>query len=219
MKIGFPKTLTFLGIILMQIVTKIIINKMKRVYFILTILSISIHLYAQDDYELMNNGNFDAYEGTWAYQSNDTVFKIFLQTEQTYYVPLHKKSKGIFGSYYLSVGNKVLDDYRGDLPSKMVLDRGKIKWPDNLCIKGTNMTHHDSLIPPPYIGIVFFDKRKRHFNGKGISGGYIELLSPDTIRLHFDEKFGIWMETEGTDLIVEPIGFSVPNNVILVKEK
>lgn len=204
----------------MKIVNKKLLSKkMKKIYSILIILSISIQLHAQDDYKLMNDGNLNAYAGTWVYQSNDTIFKIFLKEGQTYYVPLHKKSKGIFGNYYLSVGNRVLDDYRGNLPKKIVLNRGRIKWPDKLCIKGSNPSNYDNLTPPPYINITFFDKRKRHFNGEGIGGGYIELLSPDTIRLHLNEKLGIWMETEGIDQTIEPIGFSVPNNVILVKEK
>ena len=62
---------------------------------------------------------------------------------------------------------------------------------------------------------------KKHFNGRGISGGYIKLLSPEKLLWHLDEKEGIWWEVEGRDDIEEvlPIGFSVPEHAILTKEK
>ena len=73
----------------------------------------------------------------------------------------------------------------------------------------------------PTMGISFYDKRKKHFNGRGISGGYIKLLSPEKLLWHLDEKEGIWWEVEGRDDIEEvlPIGFSVPEHAILTKEK
>ena len=72
------------------------------------------------------------------------------------------------------------------------------------------------------LGIIFYDQRKRHFGGKGITGGYIQLLSPTKIRWKLDEEKGIWNETEGDDSISDaerrPIGFSVPDDVIMTKE-
>ena len=72
------------------------------------------------------------------------------------------------------------------------------------------------------LGIIFYDQRKRHFGGKGITGGYIQLLSPTKIRWKLDELTGIWNETEGDESISDaerrPIGFSVPDDVIMTKE-
>ena len=72
------------------------------------------------------------------------------------------------------------------------------------------------------LGIIFYDQRKRHFGGKGITGGYIQLLSPTKIRWKLDEEKGIWNETEGDESISDaerrPIGFSVPDDVIMTKE-
>ena len=73
----------------------------------------------------------------------------------------------------------------------------------------------------PTLGVYFYDKRKKHFNGEGIAGGYIKLLSPKKLLWHLDEKEGIWWEVEGRDDIEEvlPIGFSVPDHAILTKEE
>jgi hypothetical protein len=47
-------------------------------------------------------------------------------------------------------------------------------------------------------------------------------LSPTKIRWKLDEEKGIWNETEGDESISDagrrPIGFSVPDDVIMTKE-
>ena len=63
----------------------------------------------------------------------------------------------------------------------------------------------------------FYDQRKKHFGGKGILGGKILLLSSDKIRWHLDEKLGLALEEP--DEYTELIGFSVPSDVIMTKEK
>ena len=49
-----------------------------------------------------------------------------------------------------------------------------------------------------------------------------QLLSPTKIRWKLDEEKGIWNETEGDESISDagrrPIGFSVPDDVIMTKE-
>ena len=52
---------------------------------------------------------------------------------------------------------------------------------------------------------------------KGILGGKILLLSSDKIRWHLDEKLGLALEEP--DEYTELIGFSVPSDVIMTKEK
>ena len=68
-------------------------------------------------------------------------------------------------------------------------------------------------------GFTFYDQRKRHFDGKGISGGNLTLLAPNKLKWEIDEEAGIWFEIEGCEDCpeVSPIGFSVPNNVVLTK--
>ena len=190
---------------------------MKKIYLFISILISCIYLYAQDSYKLNGNGKLDAYIGTWVYQSKDTVFKVYLSECMYYYDRI--KTKHILGSHFLSVNGKTIDDYRAKLPDKIYVDTTKKGWSDNICIDGSNVAHRDSLTPPPYIGFIFYDKRKRHFNGKGISGGHMKLLSPDSLYFSLDEKTGIWNDTEGTDIEAKPIGFSVPYNIIMSKEK
>ena len=91
------------------------------------------------------------------------------------------------------------------------------------CIFGFLITHFRlDDINPNYVSVWFYDQRKRHFGGKGITGGYIQLLSPTKIRWKLDELTGIWNETEGDESISDaerrPIGFSVPDDVIMTKE-
>ena len=68
-------------------------------------------------------------------------------------------------------------------------------------------------------GFKFYDQRKRHFDGKGISGGNLTLLTPNKLKWEINEELGIWRATEGCEDCpeVSPIGFSVPNNVVLTK--
>ena len=72
-------------------------------------------------------------------------------------------------------------------------------------------------IDPNRVGVLFYDQRKKHFGGKGILGGKILLLSSDKIRWHLDEKLGLALKEP--DEYTELIGFSVPSDVIMTKEK
>ena len=56
------------------------------------------------------------------------------------------------------------------------------------------------------LGIIFYDQRKRHFGGKGITGGYIQLLSPTKIRWKLDEEKGIGMRQKVMNLLVTQEG-------------
>lgn len=162
--------------------------------------------------------NLDAYVGTWVYQNNDTIFKIRLQKGQK--VGRFDIYNGLYGGYYLSVKGKIIENYWGDLPEYW--DSSKEPRPDNLYIWASNHSHRLDIIDPNYVSVWFYDQRKKHFGGKGISGGYIHLLSPTKIYWKLNEALGIWYETEGdesiTDAERQPIGFSVPDNVIMMKE-
>ena len=140
--------------------------------------------------EIAPTKNLDAYIGTWMYQSNDTIFKIVLK--KGYAEDQHMIINGIWH----------LDKKKGTQDFSI--------WASN------NATSLD-YIDPNRVGVLFYDQRKKHFGGKGILGGKILLLSSDKIRWHLDEKLGLALEEP--DEYTELIGFSVPSDVIMTKEK
>lgn len=193
------------------------IDKMKTIIFILLLSLMSTALVAQK--KIYYTKNLDAYVGTWVYESNDTIFKIKFKKGSE--EGLDAIFNGLYGGYLLSVKGSVIEDYMSRLP---------VSWnyrtepkPRNLYIWATNSSYHIEDVTPNFLGVMFYDQRKKHFGGKGLGGGLIQLLSPDKIHWKLDEKRGIWNETEGDDSIDEamlkPIGFSVPSDVIMVKEK
>ena len=172
---------------------------MKRIEFILCLLFISTVIFAQK--EIAPTKNLDAYTGTWVYQSNDTIFKIVLKkghVESEYMI-----TNGLVGGYFLSVKGKVVENYLNITSSSRHL-------------ASNNATSLD-YIDPNRVGVLFYDQRKKHFGGEGIAGGEILLLSPDKIRWHLDEKLGLALKEP--DEYTELIGFSVPSDVIMTKEK
>ena len=185
---------------------------MKTFKFILLALVVSNTITAQKN--VRPTKNLDSYVGTWIYQKNDIIFKIKLQKGQEAW--RNDLINGLYGGYYLSVNGRVLEDYMGELPT--CWDVLKECQPNNLFIWAYS-PYTDEL---GSLGIIFYDQRKRHFGGKGITGGYIQLLSPTKIRWKLDEEKGIWNETEGDESISDaerrPIGFSVPDDVIMTKE-
>ena len=158
----------------------------------------------------------DDFVGTWRYENNDTVFTIVLKEGKyinDYYNNITSKSTYIFGGYSLSVNGKMIDDYtsvndtfNGALEYNLPLQHIYIR-----AIKMYGCTNK--------FGFKFYDQRKRHFDGKGISGGNLTLLTPNKLKWEINEELGIWRATEGCEDCpeVSPIGFSVPNNVVLTK--
>lgn len=167
---------------------------------------------------VLSTKNLDAYVGTWVYQNSDTIFKIKLQKGQE--VGRAEIYNGLYGGYYLSVKGKIIENYWGELP--VYWDSSKEPRPNNLYMWVSNHSQSLGYIKPNYVSVWFYDQRKKHFGGKGISGGYIQLISPTKIHWKLNESLGIWYETEGdesiTDAECQPIGFSVPDDVIMTKE-
>ena len=93
----------------------------------------------------------------------------------------------------------------------------KKKGTQDFSIWASNNATSLDYIDPNRVGVLFYDQRKKHFGGKGILGGKILLLSSDKIRWHLDEKLGLALEEP--DEYTELIGFSVPSDVIMTKEK
>ena len=193
---------------------------MHKINLTLCLILISVGIFAQKPKKKRGTGNMDAYIGTWVYQSNDTIFKIVFQKGQI--ISPSTVFNVLYGGYYLSVKGKVIEDYMKPLPTCWNQETSPMH-PNNIYIWASNTDYHESNTVPPYMSIRFYDQRKKHFNGKGLAGGYIKFLSPQKLLWHLDEKEGIWWEVEGredTDITkVLPIGFSVPEHAILTKEE
>ena len=159
--------------------------------------------------------NYDSFVGTWIYQKNDTVFKIKLQKGKV----SQDDDVTLFGGYCLSVRGVVTDNYLGGtIPSVWnVYNPAPSK---NIYIVASGNTLNR-------VGTTFYDQRKKHLNGKGIGGGVIRLITPNKIHWTLNEREGLWPylegeQVEGYDLptIEEAIqGFSVPTDVIMIKEE
>ena len=193
---------------------------MHKINLILCFILMSTNILAQNSKKINGAGNnINAYIGTWVYQSNDTIFKIVFQKGKQ--ISPYGETHGLYGGYYLSVKGEVFENYMEPLPTCWNLEISTIR-PDNMYIWAPNSDSYDKSTVPT-LGFHFYDQRKKHFNGEGISGGYIKLLSPKKLLWHLDEKEGIWWEVEGredTDITkVLPIGFSVPEHAILTKEE
>ena len=160
--------------------------------------------------------NYDDFVGTWVYQKNDIIFKIKLQKGRVSY----DNAIVLFGGYSLSVRGVMTDNYiGGTIPSVWnVYDPAPSK---NIYIA---VYYNDEL--PSLQGFKLYDQRKKHLNGEGIGGGRIELIAPNKIHWTLNEREGLWPWLEGERIegedfptIEEAIqGFSVPTDVILIKE-
>ena len=197
----------------MELINKYRLQLYMRTIFLIFILqSIGNNITAQEIYPTKN---LDTYVGTWKYQSNDTIFKIVLQKGQS--KSHYAVYDCLFGGYSLSVNNNIIEYYWKPLPISRDYSQPR---PNNLYIWASNNSISAKDIDPNYIGVIFYDQKKKHFGGKGITGGYIRLLAPNRIQWKLDEKTGInnEMDMEERDEMIKPIGFSVPSDVIMIKE-
>ena len=182
---------------------------MKRFLLLNLVLLSVIVTNAQTQEEVYDVEDF---VGTWQYVNNDTVFTVkFIKGTMINGFGQNKYRKDLNGGYALQVKGVVIDDY---LDVNAVLDADinpplqKIYIEAALYRKPTN-----------YFVFIFYDQRKKHFNGKGIWGGIITLLSKNKLKWTLNEARGIYVYTEGCEDCpeIKPIGFSVPTNVILTK--
>ncbi len=190
-------------------VNKLNIDVMKKLIVLIVFISACMSVYSQV--------NYNSFVGTWIYQKNDTVFKIRLQKGSE--VIASRSYESLFGGYYLSVDGIVTDNYIGGIiPS--VWDVHSPAPSKNIYIVASGNTLNR-------VGTTFYDQRKKHLNGKGIGGGRIELIAPNKIHWTLNEREGLWPWLEGEQVegherptIEEAIqGFSVPTDVIMIKEE
>ena len=182
---------------------------MKTIKMIFLLLLISSSLSAQKT--VFYTKNLEAYESTWVYQSNDTIFKIILQKGQKIYTD-NNAINGLFGGYFLSVKGVTVENYLSPLPTHW---KPATKT-SNLYIWATNYSYNEQRVDPNSLTFTFWDQKKKHFDGNGIMAGTIKLLSSNKIQWILDEKAGI---RATIDIIADPIGFSVPTDAIMIKEK
>ncbi|MDR0962957.1 MAG: hypothetical protein LBM62_10475 [Mediterranea sp.] len=188
--------------------------KTKMIYLIIVFANLCLCANAQN-YEATL---WDEYEGLWEYAHNDTVFRIKLKRGVTEYSD-NETSKAIYGNYSLKVNGIMKEDYMGVLPSTVRFSdlysypRAKVYIYDDF------LDSYAYITPKTGIGFRFFDQRKKHAEGKGLVGGQIKLLSPNTLHWTLNEEVGLWEEYEGdADRVMpDPIGFSVPTDVIMTR--
>ncbi len=182
---------------------------MKNVVLISLLLFIGTFTFAQK--KITPTKNLDAYVGTWVYASNDSIFKITLKRGLMGGKDVIINS--IMGGYFLSVKGVPVEDYMEvDTTTPWNFHNETRKFHIIASNAATNLDYVD----PNVLGMRFFDQRKKHINGKGIQGGLILLLAPDTIRWILNEKRGLGIDDTGEFM---PIGFSVPEDVLMIKEK
>lgn len=186
---------------------------MKSILFIFLLLSLGSDMMAQKVYPTKN---LDAYVGIWKYQKNDTIFRIILQKGQNN--GRNSIYNGLYGGYMLKIKGNMVENFWTPLPTAWNSSQPK---PNNLYLWASNSSYSTNLIDPNYIGVIFYDQKKKHFGGKGITGGYIRLLAPNKIQWKLNEKTGIQneMDMEEREEMIKPIGFSVPSDVIMIKEE
>ena len=75
------------------------------------------------------------------------------------------------------------------------------------------------FLPTSYFSMLFYDQRKKHLDGNGISGCFITMVAKNKLKWELNEEIGIrdWVEGCEDCPEIKPIGFSVPTNVILTK--
>lgn len=188
---------------------------MRTILFIFALLVTSNSTFAQ---KIHPTKNLDAYVGIWTYQKSDTIFRIILQKGQ--YVSDTSISNGLFGGYWLTVKGKTVEKYWTPLPESCSYSL-RLR-PENLYIWTSNSTTAGAeYIDPNYLYVYFYDQQKKHFGGCGIMGGYIHLLSPTKIHWKLDEEKGLLLKRDVDEAFenAKPIGFSVPTDVIMIKEE
>ena len=155
---------------------------------------------------------FEDYIGTWQYVSNDTVFTVkFVEGRKVNSLYRNSRQRYLFGGYALEVGGVLVEDY---LNVNDVMD---IRI--NLSEQHIYIDASVSFLPTSYFSMLFYDQRKKHLDGNGISGCFITMVAKNKLKWELNEERGIsdWVEGCEDCPEIKPIGFSVPTNVILTK--
>lgn len=161
------------------------------------------------DLTLIKKYEIDEFVGTWQYVGHDTVFTIKLVKGNSVGLNL-KLGRPLFGGYSLSVGGVMVDNYIENI--------GTIwhQLENEAPVENIYIIALTSEYPTAGLGTKFYDQQKKHLNGKGIMGGYIELIESGKLHWFLDEYAGLY-EGDADNPFPELIGFSVPTDVIMTK--
>ena len=155
---------------------------------------------------------FEDYIGTWQYVSNDTVFTVkFVEGRKVNSLYRNSRQRYLFGGYALEVGGVLVEDY---LNVNSVMDMSINHSEQYIYIVASI-----SRFPTSFLVMRFYDQRKKHLEGNGISGCFITMVAKNKLKWELNEERGIsdWVEGCEDCPEIKPIGFSVPTNVILTK--
>ena len=155
---------------------------------------------------------FEDYIGTWQYVSNDTIFTVkFVEGREINSYIKNDTRRYLYGGYALEVGGVLVEDY---LNVNSVMDMSINRSERHIYIVASMY-----FLPTSYFSMLFYDQRKKHLDGNGISGCYITMVAKNKLKWELNEERGISAHIEGCEDCPEirPIGFSVPTNVILTK--
>ena len=145
---------------------------MKKLFLFLVVLCACVSINAQV--------SVDDYIGTWRGEKKDTTFTIKLVKGETVYKGGTVK---ILGGYSVSVKEQYSDDFLKINTHRV----DGIKCPEqNIYITASYFSYSTESI-----GLIFYDQRKKHFDGNGIPGDRIEYISKGKIRWILNENFGI----------------------------
>jgi hypothetical protein len=114
----------------------------------------------------------------------------------------------------LSVNGTIRENYLfNDLPTVWDPDTQKPPY-YHIYIRAMGTPNYNEL------RVEFFDQRKKQNDGNGLFAGKIKLLTSNTLQWTLDEKEGLWWAYEGDDTrdAPDPVGFSVPINVVITRE-
>lgn len=152
--------------------------------------------------------------GTWQAERNDTVFTIkLLESESVYNGSIIL----VYGGYSIFVkGVGLTDDYlHCNIDKTVSIARNVIR--KNVFIFGSYSMNKSNIL------FTFFDQRKKHCNGDGISAGNIDYIASNKIHWTLNEKRGLWWKYEGDENadenVFKEIGFSVPVDIVLERVK
>ena len=193
---------------------------MKRLFLFSVLVLLFLGLHAQADY--------NDFVGTWVYARNDTVFKVKLQKGIIKY-GIGDPGECIFGGYSLTVKGVLVEDYIKDIPAVYARTPEYPKLSD----AGIYIRAYNSRYYPNLLGFLFFDMKKKHLFGEGLLANVMTLLAPGKMHWKLNEKESLWYALEG-EYVDDELnkeeerrreearklrGFSVPDDVIMIKEE
>ena len=158
--------------------------------------------------------DYTPFIGTWIYQNNDTIFRINLK-------PIITTSRALiihrlWGGYSISIHNTLIDNCIGLYPDSLIRENNEEeKYNIGIDAFMYSLPEDESYLTRDKIKTIFYDKQRMHNKGNGIGGGHIVSISNDSIHWYLDEKKGARQK----ELKFENLGFSVPTDVIMIREK